>query len=135
MFRPTWLCRFCFALVLFGGVARGADDEAARLKVKLFERVDYPLRLKQLDSDLRLARAEVESYQKLFNEYSRFNRYLVDSKPFTAQAEEYRLKLLAAQLRCENLEEERVLLERYRVDERRLRELEARRGATSTTRR
>lgn len=135
MFRPR-----CFRtttwIVLAAGVALGASAllaaqpadpvadagravEAARLRLKLFERVDYPLRLQELDGRLQLTRAEIESLRRRIAEYERFN----GSKAFFLTLEETRLQLLDAELRWKQLDQERLLLQLHYKDERRLRQL------------
>ena len=85
MFRPQSLL-VTTLLVLAAGAARSAETptptpdpladakravEAARLRLRLFERVDYPLRLQELDGRLQLTRAEIESLRRRIAEYER----------------------------------------------------------------
>lgn len=111
-----------------------ADEEIARLRAKLFERVDYPLLMRRLDSDIELAKAEIQMHQKVLFELERLHRMAHESKPFLVTIEELKLKRLAAELRLDDLEAERCLLQKYQRDERRLRELEARRDVLRTQR-
>lgn len=103
------------------------DEEIGRIRAKLFERVDYPLLMRRIDADLELTKAEIKAHDKVLYELERLHRMAHESKPFLFTIEELKLKRLAAELRLDNLEEERCLLQKYQRDERRLRELEARR--------
>ena len=133
MFRPQSLL-VTTLLVLAAGVARSAETptptpdpladakravEAARLRLRLFERVDYPLRLQELDGRLQLTRAEIESLRRRIAEYERFD----GSKALFLTLEETRLQLLDAELRWKQLDRERLLLQFHYKDERRLRQL------------
>lgn len=110
------------------------DDEIARIRAKLFERVDYPLLMRRLDSEIELAKAEIQMHQKVLSELERLHRLAHESKPFLVTIEELKIKRLSAELRLDDLEAERCLLQKYQRDERRLRELEARRDVTRTQR-
>ena len=133
MFRPQSLL-VTTLLVLATGAACSAETptrtpdpladakravEAARLRLRLFERVDYPLRLQELDGRLQLTRAEVESLRRRIAEYERFD----GSKAVFLTLEETRLQLLEAELRWKQLDQERLLLQLHYKDERRLRQL------------
>jgi hypothetical protein len=93
--------------------------EVARLRLRLYERVDYPLRLQELEADIRLAEAEVASFRRRMAEYDRFD----DTRALFATRENTRLQLLSMELRLKNLKQERVLLQIHNRDERRLRQL------------
>ena len=92
--------------------------EIARLKLRLFERVEYPLRLRELSDDIKLAQAEIESLKRQEKELERFK-----TKAFFASLENLRLRRLEAELRLKKLRHERVLLQIYAKDEVRLRRL------------
>lgn len=110
------------------------DDEIGRIRAKLFERVNYPLLMRRLDSEIELAKAEIQMHRRVVSELDRFHRMAHESKPFLVTIEEMKLKQLAAELRLDDLEEERCLLQKYQRDERRLRELEARRDGVRVRR-
>ena len=94
--------------------------EEARLRLRLFERVDYPLRLQEVDAQIKLTRAEVESFQRRIAEYERFD----GSGAVFLELENVRLMLGAGRLRLQNLERERLLLQLHFKDERRLRQMQ-----------
>ena len=111
--------------------ARGAENagemaeafralEEARIRLRLFERVDYPLRLQEVDAQIKLTQAELDSFRRRIAEYERFD----GSGAMFLELENARLMLGAARLRLQNLERERLLLQLHFKDERRLRQLQ-----------
>jgi hypothetical protein len=97
--------------------------EIARLRYHLYRRVEYPLRLSQLDAEIELAEAEAASLDKQIAEYERLSRPR-GSQPFLVTLESARLRRLAAEWRAKNLRKEKLLLiENFQI-ERRLRRLE-----------
>ena len=94
--------------------------EETRLRLRLFERVDYPLRLQEVDAQIKLTRAEIESFRRRIAEYERFD----GSGAVFLELENVRLMLGAGRLRLQNLERERLLLQLHFKDERRLRQMQ-----------
>ena len=122
--------RFFLALVLLltASLAAAAEEPVEReiraLEWRLYDRVEFPLRLRQIDSEIKLTEARLESQRKLLAEYQSFQRFSAGN-PLTLTVEETKLQILASRLRLDNLREERSLLLRYRDDQRRLFELRA----------
>jgi len=94
--------------------------EEARIRLRLFERVDYPLRLQEVDAQIKLTQAELDSFRRRIAEYERFD----GSRAVFLELENARLMLNAGRLRMQNLERERLLLQLHFKDERRLRQLQ-----------
>lgn len=120
--------RFFLALILLlvTSLAAAAEEPVEReirtLEWRLYDRVEFPLRLRQIDSEIKLTEARLKSQQKLLAEYQAFQRFSAGN-PLTLTVEETKLQILASQLKLEDLREERSLLLRYRDDQRRLFEL------------
>ncbi|MBM4001072.1 MAG: hypothetical protein FJ297_16310 [Planctomycetes bacterium] len=99
------------------------EAEIARLRQLLFQRVTYPLRLRQLDSEIRIAEAEIRSLDRRVREHESISRP-VTSHPFLIELESNKMRRLAAVERLDSLKRERLLLVQNYQIERRLRELE-----------
>ena len=106
-----------------------AIDEArrqidlAQLRLRVYERVEYPRRLRQLNAEIALVAAEVERNRVLLAEYQRISRNTIpDPLIVTRQATE--LALLAGELKLRDLREENHLLARGFDEECRFRQLE-----------
>ncbi len=93
--------------------------EIARLRFKLYERVDYPLLLRHLRTEIKLREAQVDSLSRRVKEAKRFYR----SPALFTTIEELQLSLLEAELLLKDLKHERALLQIHNQDERRLRKL------------
>jgi hypothetical protein len=94
--------------------------EIARLRLKLYERVDYPLRLRHLRTEIKLMEARVSSLGRRVKESRRFYR----SPALFTTIEKLQLSLLEAELVLKDLKHERTLLQSHNKDERRLRMLQ-----------
>lgn len=92
--------------------------ELAEHRVRLFERVEQPLRLNKIESEIQFVAAEVASFERREREYAQFNKWKYSS-PLFSTIEQTHLSLLAAQLRLQHLQEQRLLMLRYASDERR----------------
>jgi hypothetical protein len=121
--------RRLFALLLcaFPAVlhaAPAADDpgqELRDLEWRLYERVDFPLRVRRIDTEIKIADARLKSLQKLLAEYMTFQKFSPgDGNPLNLTVEDTKLQILEVKLRLENLREERLLLDRYKDEQRRL---------------
>ena len=93
--------------------------EIARLRFKLYERVDYPLRLRHLRTEIKLMQAQVDSLRRRVKEAQRFSR----SPALFTTIEKLQLRLLEADLLLKDLRHEQTLLQIHNQDERRLRKL------------
>ena len=107
-----------YAATPVDSVSRSARAvEIARLRFKLYERVDYPLRVRELQTDIKLMEASVASLRRRVKETDRF-RY---AEGLFTTTEILRLELLAAELRLKDCQHELSLLQIHNQDERRLR--------------
>jgi hypothetical protein len=97
--------------------------EIARLRYHLYRRVEYPLRLSQLDAAITLAHAEVESLDRQIDEFERISRPHT-SHPFLVTLESARMRRLATELRLKQLRREKILVIQSFQTERQLRALE-----------
>lgn len=102
---------------------RGRAAEIQRLRQMLFERVEYPLAIRRIELEIRVARLEWESLRRQVEELERLDRQ--GNRAFFATLEQGRFATESARLRVADLEAERELLIRYLPVERRLRELES----------
>ena len=94
--------------------------EEARLRLRLYEKVEYPTQRRRLDSTIALLQAEAKMYERRVAAYENKFRY---SNAITFSLEETRLNLIDAKLRLNDLREERSLLNRFRSDRCRLYQL------------
>jgi len=99
--------------------------EIAKLELRLFQRLDFPLRLRQLETEITLTKAELASHKRSVVEYERFTKFKYSSVMFVT-LEQARLDVLESELRLKDLIEEKWLLIQHRSDLRRLLELRAR---------
>jgi hypothetical protein len=97
--------------------------EMAQLKLRLYERDEYPRQLGQVERTLEMQRAKLESFRRRVREYEQYDKWQY-SAPLFATLEDARLDVLAAELRLRELEDERFLLIRSRSDRSRMLELE-----------
>jgi len=134
-------CRIFLASVLLTGLvvswAQGAPPERpvsrsqhaleiARLRFKLYERVDYPIRQRQLRTEITLMEARVSSLQRRVKEAERFRQ----SEALFTTIENLRLELLEAELLLKDWKHELSLLKAHHQDERRLHQLLIQNAAT-----
>ena len=99
------------------------EIEAARLRIKLYEGQEYPLKRRLLNSKINIAKARVESLQRQHAEYQQFTKFKY-SAPLFGQLEHVKVAQVEAEEHLKNLIEEKSLLERFHQDQRRLLELE-----------
>ncbi len=102
------------------------DVEIAELRLRLYVRVDFALRLRRLDSEIKLTEAEAASIKRILEQYRPLER--LRPSPLLGTRERTKLQLLETELRLKDLRAERLLLRRYHPDQRRLFELEAERA-------
>jgi hypothetical protein len=96
--------------------------EMAKIELRLYLQVEYPRELRRLDSQIKLAAAELAAYEERQREYRTFDRFST-GRPFLVTGQDLRLCLLNAQLRLDDLRAERTALVRFHSDEWRLLEL------------
>lgn len=128
--RYSWLALVFFAWATITSAAAppkeaDVEEEIASLEYRLYERVEFPTRIRRLGAEITLAEARIKSLEKLLREYQSFQKFSTGN-PLTLTVEETKLALLEAKLQLEGLREERSLLERYKDEQRRLFELRAR---------
>jgi hypothetical protein len=100
------------------------DQELRDLEWRLYERVDFPLRVRRLDTEIKIAEARLKSLEKLLAEYMTFQKFSPgDGNPLTLTVEDTKLQIMEAKLRLADMREERLLLDRYKDDQRRLYDL------------
>ena len=140
-FIPRRVIGFALAVMILGGTLAEAAPperkepaadpmvtaaqtalELATLQLRRYERVEYPLKLRRLESEIKLTAAEVASHERTLAEYQKFTRDKVH--PFFLSQEQANLARLSAQLRLDDLKEEKLLLERYHSEQRRIYEIE-----------
>jgi hypothetical protein len=123
--RYSWLVIVFFGFATLTSAAppvvdRDADIRA--LEYRLYDRVDFPLRLRRIDNEITLAEARQKSLEKLLKEYQSFQKFSIGN-PLTLTVEDTKLQLLELKLQIESLREERSLMHRYKDEQRRLFEL------------
>jgi len=99
------------------------NQELAELRLRQYEKVEYPLAAKRLDNEIKLVAAELEVQQRRIKELGP-NSVFKYSEAFGVSLDEARLGALRAELRLGELKDERMLLERYKSDRFRLLQLE-----------
>ena len=97
--------------------------ETAQLRLRLYEREEHPRNLHRLEREIELAKAHVESYRRRVAEYEQFDKFDSSNALFLS-LEEARLGLLQAELKLEELAEDRYLLLRHHSARLRLFQLE-----------
>ena len=98
------------------------DVEIAELELRRYLVIDYPARRTPLESQITMARAEIQTNRRLVREYERMSRGKT-SRPFLVTLADARLTLLAAELRHHQLCQQKSNLEKFHGDQRRLYEL------------
>lgn len=97
--------------------------EIAQLKLRLYERVEYPAELRRLEADWKVAEAEVESLERLQEEYAPFDKFST-GRALAYTVEATKLGLLRAQLNRDELKRQLTTLKRFHSDRLRLLRLE-----------
>ena len=86
--------------------------ETAQLQLRLYEQQEYPQKLRRFDREIELAQAHVEFYQGRIAEYEQFERFSTGN-PLSLSLEEARLGLLQAELKLDELKDDRAMLIRH----------------------
>ncbi|PHS03250.1 MAG: hypothetical protein COA78_18755 [Blastopirellula sp.] len=97
--------------------------EMARLRLRIYERQEYPLKRRKLSSEIEMTKAELKSLERRQKEYSQFTRFKY-SAPLFDEIERVHLAELGTKLRLNDLIAEKSLLERYHADRLKLMRLE-----------
>jgi len=97
--------------------------EVAQLRLRHYDRVEYPRRQRQLEADIAMTVAEVAKYRALLAEYKQIS-FRTIPEPLIISRQTTELALLGAELRLRDLRDENLLLIRYRSDQYRLYQLE-----------
>lgn len=114
---------------LSAAIADAARDlEIAQLRLRRYDRVEYPSTLRQLESQIKLAQAELEIWRHRVAEYAPFDRW-VGSAPMLITLDDARLNVLRYERALGDLRDDRDALEHSRRDQLRLFELEAQSAA------
>jgi len=99
------------------------DLEIAQLRLRRYDTYGYPLSLRRLESQIKLAQAELESWRRRVREYEQFDKF-VGSAPVLLTLDDARLAVLRFQTDLDDSVHEKELLERSRRDQYRLLKLE-----------
>jgi len=97
--------------------------EMAQLKLRLYQRVEYPLQMRKLKSEIELTKARIASQKRRVTEFEKFTKFKYSSPVFTT-LENTRLTQLELELRLKELKEEKMLLTRHYGDYCRLLQLQ-----------
>lgn len=97
--------------------------EMAELRLRQFERVEYPLTLRRIENELKITEAERDVQQRRIKEYGE-NSVFKYSEAFLITLQEAKLASLRAELKIDELKNERLVLEQNRDDRFRLLQLE-----------
>lgn len=110
-------------------IAEAARDlEIAQLRLRRFDRVEYPASLRYLESQIAFQQAELQVWRRRVEEYTTFDRW-VGSAPMLITLDDARLNLLRCQRTLADLKADKESLENSRRDQLRLFELEAQQAA------
>ncbi len=99
------------------------DLELAQLRLERFRRYEYPLEIRRLESAIRIAKAELDMFERQVREYERFTKFK-DSSPLFTSLEYARINRLKAETTLRDLREEKRLVENNRRRQERLLRLE-----------
>lgn len=88
------------------------DLETALLQLRLYKNEEYPQKLRRFDREIELAQAHVEFYEGRVAEYEQFERFSTGN-PLSLSLEEARLGLLQAELKLDELQDDRAMLVRH----------------------
>ena len=105
------------------------DLEIAQLRLRRYDRVEYPSSLRHLESQIKLAQAELEIWRHRMTEYASFDRW-VGSSPMLITLDDAKLNVLRFERLVADLRADKESLEHSRRDQLRLHELEAQSAAS-----
>jgi hypothetical protein len=125
LWTPTWASESCAPVDIDASIADASRDyEIARIKLTRYDQVDYPLQLRRLDTQIRLAEAERDVWRRRVQEYSTLENW-TGPTGLLITLDDARLSQLRLERLVDDLREERMLLERNHFDQRRLLKLES----------
>ena len=122
-FTP-WMVRAETDLLQIDRINARRALEIAKLELRLYLQVEYPRELRHLDAAILFTTAEVNAVRERLRAYGPFSRFDVGD-PFLLSIQEDKLCLLDAELRLQDLKDERCALVRFHSDHARLLELKA----------
>jgi hypothetical protein len=99
------------------------DLQLAKLDSRYYWQIEYPRQRRALHAAIRLTEAEIRCQKLLLREYQPFNRYSVGN-PLSLTINDLEICLLEAELRLDELRQERNNLVRFHSDDARLLDLE-----------
>jgi hypothetical protein len=100
-------------------VAAARELEMARLHERRYLKVDYPMAIRRLENEIRLARTELGMRARRIAEYERIAGTHAPQL-FLVTLDEERLAALELELRLEVLDEEKLLFQQQHADQRKL---------------
>ena len=104
--------------------------EIAQLRLRLYEREEYPKKRRALDRGIELAQAHLDSAKRRVKEYEQFDKFKY-SAPLFISLEDARLTVIELELKLQELRQERFLLIRHHSDRCRLYQLEVEAAAAA----
>lgn len=109
------------------------EAETAQLELAQFLYYDYPLDLRQMDSQITVTQAEIDALQQRLANYSRFDKFINDANPLFESQRLATVALVDAQQRLSNLQHERGRMQQWLPVEIRRRQLELHRALAPAT--
>jgi hypothetical protein len=106
------------------------EAETAQLELAQFLYYDYPLQLRQMDSQITVTQAEIDALQQRLANYSRFDKFINNVNPLFESQRLANVALVDAQQRLSNLQYQRSRLQQWLPVEIRRRQLELHRALT-----
>jgi len=100
-------------------ISAARELEMARLRERRYLKLDYPLTMRRLENEIRLARAELGMRERRIVEYERIAGSHAPQL-FLVTLDEERLAALELRLRLEALDEEKLLLQQQHSEQRKL---------------
>ena len=104
------------------------EAETAQLELAQFLYYDYPLQLRQMDSQITVTQAEIDALQQRLANYSRFDKFINNANPLFESQRLANVALVDAQQRLSNLQYQRSRLQQWLPVEIRRRQLELHRA-------
>ena len=104
------------------------EAETAQLELAQFLYYDYPLQLRQMDSQITVTQAEIDALQQRLANYSRFDKFINNANPLFESQRLANVALVDAQQRLSNLQYQRGRLQQWLPVEIRRRQLELHRA-------
>lgn len=109
------------------------EAEIAQLELTQSLYYDYPLQLREFDSQIAVTQAEIAAHQQRLANYSRFDKFINNANPLFESQQRVNVALVEAQKRLSNLQYERGRIQQWLPVEIRRRQLELHRALTPPT--